>query len=198
MTPGSRTTPLVGVGIALLLGVSACGTPGGAERAAPSGATSAHETEPAGRTTRVGCAEARQGTADPATDDDLVEGALEYAGMANGYRTVDGRPMEPDADGRSYYKIGARVTVPGTAVTVSIGDAAREYATIVTERGRTGGYSAVTFSSCDDLPAHAVDWWVGGFVLSGRTSGCVPLTFTASDGSQIGHFDLALPMGACD
>ena len=106
--------------------------------------------------------------------------------------------MEPDADGRSFYQIGARVTAAGTAVTVRIGDEAREYASIVTERGRTGGYSAVTFSSCGDLPAHSVNWWVGGFVLSGRTSGCIPLEFTASDGSEIGRFDLALPSGACD
>jgi hypothetical protein len=43
-----------------------------------------------------------------------------------------------------------------------------------------------------------MNWWVGGFVLTGRESGCIPLEITTSNGSEIERVDLALPSGACD
>jgi hypothetical protein len=189
---------LAGSIVALLIALTGCGSPPSADQPSLHSASSTDSTALPDRTAGVGCANARQEPAVPPTDDDLIVGPLEYPGVANGYRTPDGRPLEPDTHGQTYYKIGAEVATPAAEVTVGIGDGARDYAAIITENGREGGYSEVTYSSCDDLPAGAMNWWVGGFVLTGRESGCIPLEITTSNGSEIERVDLALPSGACD
>ncbi len=142
------------------------------------------------------CAAARQAQAEPSSSDDLIFGPLRYAGLAPGYRTVDGRPNDPGPDGLTFYKIGAEMSA-GAEATVGIGESARGYAGIVVENGRDGGYSQVTYRSCADLPPDTMNWWVGGFVLRGRDSACVPLDI-AVPGERVAHFDLAIPVGACD
>ena len=97
---------------------------------------------------------------------------------------LGGRPVPPadangaaDYDGIRFYKVGTNL-LPGHTVTVTIGDAARAYAGIMTERGPAVGYSTVTYTSCTaSTPSSGPGgvWWVGGFTLVGRSSDCVPL-----------------------
>jgi len=143
----------------------------------------------------VGCDSARQRVAEPASDD-LTFGPLSYPGLAHGYPTIDGKPAGVEPDGLAYYKIGAQLSADAEA-TVSIGADARDYVGILTEGGRDGGYSLVTYQSCAAFPADTVNWWVGGFLLHGRDSACVPLDITIP-GEKIEHVNLAMPVDACD
>lgn len=143
----------------------------------------------------VDCDSARRHPAEPLTDDDLVFGSLSYDGLAHGYPTFDGWPVGIGPDGDAFYKIGADLTAEAE-VTVSIGAAARDYAGILVESGRDGGYSQVTYRSCAELPADTVNWWVGGFLLHGRDTACVPIE-VRSPGQEPERVDLALPVGAC-
>jgi len=99
-------------------------------------------------------------------------------------------------DGQTFYKVGVQLEA-GAEATASIGEAARDYAGIIVENGRGGGYSRITYRSCATLPSDTVNWWVGGFVLHGRDSACVPLEVSVS-GESARRVDLALPVGACD
>lgn len=146
--------------------------------------------------TTVGCDTARQDTVAPITSDDLTIGALTYPGLAHGYATHDGDLVEAGSDGIVLYKIGPQLSADAE-VTVSIGTEAREYAAITVEGGEEDGYSQITYQSCPNLPADTANWWVGGFVLHGRESACVPIEVTIP-GEGVERVDLAFPVGACD
>lgn len=152
----------------------------------------------------VGCDAARPDP-EPTGIADLIIGPLSYGAAAEGIRTADGRPAAPGPDGIVFYKIGTRLAL-GASATVAIGDPARAYAGIRTEQGSHGGYSSVSYAACapgdpritgDDAPAPVGVWWVGGFLLSGRDSACLPLEITVGDDPTVHRVDLALPAGAC-
>ncbi len=152
----------------------------------------------------VGCDAARPDP-EPTGIADLIVGPLSYGAAAEGIRTADGRPAAPGPDGITFYKIGTRLAL-GASATVAIGDPARAYAGIRTEQGSDGGYSSVSYAACasgdprvtgDDAPAPVGVWWVGGFLLSGRDSACLPLEITVDGDPTVHRIDLALPAGAC-
>ena len=152
----------------------------------------------------VGCDAARPDAETPGSAD-LIVGPLSYGAAAEGIRTADGRPATPGPDGVAFTKIGARLSF-GTSATVSIGDSARAYAGIRTEAGSDGGYSSVSYAACasgdpritvDDPPVPTGVWWVGGFLLSGLDSACLPLEITIDGDPTVHRVDLALPAGAC-
>jgi hypothetical protein len=169
----------VAVGLGMLVGCTAAPSPPVAH---PSGATT------------VGCALARPvgGGVHPA---DLLIGPLDYPGLGNGY-PIDGYPP-PDRHGIRFYKVGAQLPA-GQTVTVTIGASARAYAGILTERGRSAGYTAVTYRSCAPSRQVGMVFWVGGFVLAGRRSACIPLRVRTAGESTVRTASIAIPVGACD
>lgn len=101
--------------------------------------------------------------------DDLVIGPLQYPGMTNGHQALVPDPQ----DGIIFAKTGTELLANAT-VTVSVTPEARDWAGIATEAGPPAGYFSVTTSGPSSQHADGV-WWVGGFTLRNRTSGCLPL-----------------------
>lgn len=128
--------------------------------------------------------------------DDLVIGPLDYPGIRDGY-SVAGPLPEPDAHGIRFYKIGAQLPA-GKTVTVTIDSAARGFAGILTETGRSAGYSSVTYTSCAAANQKGMVFWVGGFVLAGRRTACVPLDVRVAGETAVRTARIALPAGACN
>ena len=198
---------LAATGLALLGILVATGCAPGPEEPAPVRSASAEPSPiaptPTGHAS-VGCDAARPDAETPGSAD-LIVGPLSYGAAAEGIRTADGRPATPGPDGVAFTKIGARLSF-GTSATFSIGDSARAYAGIRTEAGSDGGYSSVSYAACasgdpritvDDPPVPTGVWWVGGFLLSGLDSACLPLEITIDGDPTVHRVDLALPAGAC-
>lgn len=120
------------------------------------------------------CHRAREITTRFPTPADVVVGPLSYAG----FRYYRSHPIQDPNWGTGYfYKSGAELR-PGLSVTVSIMDPATKYAAIITESGPDRGSEAVTYRSCARTGPTGY-WWVGGFVLWGRRSACVPVRVTS-------------------
>lgn len=151
---------------------------------------------PSGSTT-VDCDTARPEALDspPPGADDLIIGPLVYPGLGNGWNFDN--PPEPDADGVTFFKIGATMPSDST-VTVSIGKAAQSHAGILTEQGPSVGYSSVTYVGCSSATHPARVWWVGGFTLVGRDSACVPLDVQVKGENVARHLMLSIEAGACN
>lgn len=138
------------------------------------------------------CANARKITSAFPGPDDAVIGPLSYAGL----RAFRASPVdEANWNGGYYYKSGAQLR-PGVSVTVSIEGPAAAYTRIVTESGPTDGARSVTYQSCDRSAAMG-SWWVGGFVLYGRHSACVPLLVSDPAGPAAHRAVVALGASDC-
>lgn len=139
-----------------------------------------------------GCEHARAITNRFPSPTDAVIGPLSYAGLRN-YQ--DSPVSETNWNGGHFYKSGAQLP-PGTSATVTIGDAAAGYAAIVTETGPATGSRSVTYRSCRQ-PRPNGSWWVGGLVLFGRSSACVPLTVTDPNNQTTHRTVVSLGAGTC-
>ncbi len=174
-------------GVALLMGVlillGGCTSAEPSENATPrSGATSTPAASPAGHTI-VDCAMSRPiEDSESPTSDDLMIGPLRYPGLAHGYPSSTPSLQ----DGILFAKIGAEL-LPDATVTVSVGSDARSWAGIATEGGPPAGYSSVTYVSCAKGQNTDGVWWVGGFTLRNRTSGCLPLDVHVQGEESIRH-----------
>ncbi len=126
----------------------------------------------------------------PPGPDDIVVGPLTLPGLAIGYTSA--RPEQ--RDGVTFAKVGVQLAA-GHEATLSIAGPARSWAAIATENGPDGGYSTVHYRSC--TAAEGERWWVGGFVLLGRTSGCVPLDIATDETGLARRVTLALWRDDC-
>ena len=145
----------------------------------------------------VGCNESRPAIAVAAAD--WILGPLSYPDLAGGQFPLAEASGAADSDGIRFYKVGTNL-LPDHNVTVSIGEAARVYAGIKTERGPAVGYSSVTYTSCpSSSPSIGPGgvWWVGGFTLVGRSSACVPLEVQVSGEADVRHVHLLIGKSSC-
>lgn len=160
--------------VGLMLALAGC-TVAPAASPAPDSASAGVRPTPA-PSAAVACAQARPiGTAFP-TAGDVRLGALSFAGLDAMSGPPPGGPNIPGGAGY-FYKSGAQLP-PDRTVTVSVADSARSYASIATENGSDGGSSTVTYASCPPASGSTGSWWVGGFLLFGRASACVPVQYT--------------------
>jgi hypothetical protein len=150
---------------------------------------------PTGRVT-VGCDLSRPASKEtpPPGPNDLIIGPLVYRGLANGYNF--GNTPDADADGVTFFKIGAELPADSIA-TVSIDKAARRYAGILTEQGPSAGYSSVTYKGCSSQIQPGRVFWVGGFTLVGRQSACVPLDIQITGDTAPRHLMISIEAGSC-
>jgi hypothetical protein len=137
------------------------------------------------------CRSARPITEDFPGPRDLAVGPLSYAGL----RAFGPPPRAPNWHGGYFYKSGAQLRA-GVSVTVRITEPAARYAVLVTESGPVVGLQAVTYRACVRSEA-AGYWWVGGFVLRGRRTGCVPIEVTAAGASKQWHTIVPLGVPSC-
>ncbi len=184
--------------VALLAGCTNNGLPLSADQVPLEGFVPSYVQEVSNDAALATCPpyEDRQTERSDPSNDDLVAGPLRYQGLAGGYDLYQGLPATVDSDGIAYYKIGVELE-PESEATVAIGGSAREYASILVENGRPEGYAEVTYRSCSDTAPDTVTWWVGGFLLRGRDSACVPLEITVA-GEETKTFNIGFPTGACD
>lgn len=139
-----------------------------------------------------GCGHARPITTKFPGHSDLVIGPLSYAGL----RSYENSPVNPtNWNGGYFSKSGAQLP-PGASATVTIDDSAAGYAAIVTEAGPDAGSRSVTYRSCEQ-PSSTGSWWVGGLVLFGRNTACVPLTVTDPKDQTTHRAVVSLGAGAC-
>lgn len=136
--------------------------------------------------------------APPNGPDDLIIGPLVYQGAVLAFQGPDlpGPAPEPDADGVTRFKTGAALP-PDTTVTVSIAGSARSYAGIATEDGPNAGFWQVTYVSCPQQKRSSRMWWVGGFTLLDRGSGCVPVDVQVRGEKKVRHAFVALNVAPC-
>jgi hypothetical protein len=98
------------------------------------------------------------------------------------------------AGGGYFYKVGMEL-LRGARVTVAIGEAASSYASLVSMFSPPQGDHMITYQSCrDTAPATA---WVGGFLLHGRRTACVPLVITVSGEPHSRRVMISLGAGSC-
>lgn len=100
----------------------------------------------------------------------MVVGPLRYDGIARGHPGS----IADSLGGVVFTTIGTEL-LPDATVTVSVARQARGWAAIATEAGPPAGYFSVTYISCPASLHPDGVWWVGGFTLRNRTSGCLPL-----------------------
>lgn len=146
----------------------------------------------------VGCDESRPATAIAARD--WILGPLSFPGYTDGRVPAPDARNAVDTDGVRFFKIGTHL-LPDHSVTVTIGEAARSYAGIRTERGPDVGYSSVTYTSCGaSSPSIGPGgvWWVGGFTLVGRSTACVPLDVQVKGEAAIRHVQLLIGESTCN
>jgi hypothetical protein len=142
----------------------------------------------------AGCDQSRPANTSTTAPDDLVLGPLVYPGLLDGYQADP--PPAADRYGIRFFKVGPLLP-PATSVTVSIAPAAEDYAAIVTEGGRSGGYRSVTYTSCAKDAQQGYVFWIGGFQLVGRERACVPLVVRTSGNREPRRLAIAIPVGAC-
>jgi hypothetical protein len=145
----------------------------------------------------VGCDQSRPAVAIAAAD--WIVGPLSYPDLVGGQFPTTDASGAADSDGIRFYKVGTNL-LPGHTVSVTIGDAARAYAGIKTERGQAVGYSTVTYTSCAaSTPSSGPGgvWWVGGFTLVGRSSACVPLEVQVTGETNIRYVHLLIGRSSC-
>lgn len=150
------------------------------------------------RSASVGCGDSRPEKF-VVTSGDWILGPLSYPGYTNGRVPPPDVSNAVQTDGSYFFKIGTHL-LPDHTVTVTIGDAARSYAGIKTERGPAVGYSTVTYTSCAaSTPSSGPGgvWWVGGFTLVGRSSACVPLEVQVTGEADIRHVHLLIGRSSC-
>jgi hypothetical protein len=141
-----------------------------------------------------GCEHARAITGEFPSPTDAVIGPLSYAGL----RHYENSPVsQMNRSGGYFYKSGAQLA-PGASATVTIGNSAAGYAAIVTETGPAAGSRSVTYQNCERTQAGATgSAWVGGLVLFGRSSACVPLTVTDPKSQTTHRTVVSLGAGNC-
>jgi hypothetical protein len=172
-----RPRAVVTVTAALLISLTACTSAGTPEN----GPTSINPVPPASapataaasprESVTVDCATSRPiDSARPAGPGDLVIGPLRYDGIARGYPGA----ISDSLNYVVFATIGTEL-LPDATVTVSVAPGAREWAGIATEGGPPAGFFSVTYTSCPASRDPNGVWWVGGFTLRNRTSGCLPL-----------------------
>lgn len=122
---------------------------------------------------------------------DLTLGPLTYAGLA-ATAHLSSAEAPPLVDGSTFYKTGAQLPAK-TSATITIVAPGPASATIVTESGPKSGTSSVTYTNCTDTAR----WWVGGFVLRGRRTGCVTVEVTSSVDATPRRADISLDAGDC-
>jgi hypothetical protein len=127
-------------------------------------------------------------------DEDLLIGPLDIPTSKDGYAVTN---FPQPVDGVSFFKVGMELPADAS-VTLSIGEEARAYAGIITEKGQDEGYSSVSYRACSATEQDGMVFWVGGFTLVGRASACVPLEVQVKGETAIRHTDFAIPVGACD
>lgn len=139
------------------------------------------------------CPQARTITTPFPEAGDLVIGPLSYGGL----RHAGAAPLkEPNWGSGYFYKSGAQLR-SGMSATVSIEGPATAYAAIVTESGQSRGSRAVTYRGCARSGPTGY-WWVGGFVLWGRRTACVPIVVTSPSDSTRHRAVVSLGAGDCD
>ncbi|HET8780135.1 MAG TPA: hypothetical protein VFM66_08690 [Agromyces sp.] len=185
---------LLAAGLLILLaGCTGAEPSGAAAQPSDAAASSTPAAGPHGHTT-VGCAESRPlENGDSPASDDLVFGPLRYPGLAHGY---PGPTIPPQEDGVLFAKIGTEL-MPDATVTVSVASVARSWAGIRTEGEPSAGYSSVTYVSCATSQSPDGVWWVGGFTLSDRTSGCVPVEIRIGAEESIQRAVIAFWVESC-
>jgi hypothetical protein len=111
---------------------------------------------------------------------DLVVGPLRYPRLLLGF--ADEPPItEPNCYGGYFYKVGVELS-PAKVATVMIGGRAYEYASLISMYSPHTGDEAITYHSCKNAKFGTA--WVGGFLLRGRKTGCVPLRISIADGES--------------
>lgn len=163
--------------LVLLAGCTSAPAPAGSE-AARSASPTASSRPPAVAAVAVSCGQARPITTVFPASGDLTIGALSFAGLGGDSSTPAGGPNWVPYDAY-FFKPGAQLA-PGATATLSITGGARAYASIATETGPPGGALTVTYTSCPEQADATGSWWVGGLLLWGRASACVPVTYTTS------------------
>ncbi len=171
------TSVLATLGVLALAACNDAGKPGPLTTTRPNVTSSTTTSSPAlsapaspsGMAT-VTCSSARAVPPGEGSSTDLVVGPLLYPGFDHGYNLT---MNPPNQDGVRFFKVGTHL-VNGSVVTVSVAPEAKAYAGIKTETGSAAGFTTVTYESCPGSQNGSV-WWVGGFVLTGRPSGCLPL-----------------------
>jgi hypothetical protein len=127
--------------------------------------------------------------------DDLVIGPVRYPGLRHGYSAYLEPLTTPNYPGGGYYyKVGTELA-PGATATVEIDSSASDYAALLSMYSPQAGDQAITYHSCAESE-HGT-FWVGGFILHGRSTACVPLRITVAGESTVHRVVVALPAGAC-
>ncbi|PYI69769.1 hypothetical protein CVV68_01280 [Arthrobacter livingstonensis] len=94
--------------------------------------------------------------------------------------------------GSTFYKMGAQLPA-NTSATVTIVAPEVSEATIIAETGPKSGTRSVTYTNCTDT----AQWWVAGFVLWGRQTGCVTVETTSSADPTPQRAVISLNAGKC-
>jgi hypothetical protein len=123
---------------------------------------------------------------------DLVIGPLTYPRLLLGFS--DDPPLTtPNYPGNGYfYKVGPDLDAGGIA-TVAIDAFASRYAGVVSSYSPDAGDQAITYHSCPQTRTG----WVGGFVLRGRTTACVPIVVTIAGDPVVHRTVVSLGAGPC-
>lgn len=142
----------------------------------------------------AGCDQSRPANTSSVAPNDLVLGPLVYPGLGDGYPADP--PPPADRYGIRFFKVGPLLP-PASSVTVTVAPAAEDYAGIVTEGGRSGGYRSVTYTSCAKDAQAGYVFWIGGFQLVDRARACVPLVVRIAGERAPRRLAIAIPIGAC-
>lgn len=128
------------------------------------------------------------------SSNDLVIGRLSYPRLLLGF-SGDAPMTESNFPGGGYfYKVGTELA-PGATVTVSIDEPARGYAAIVSMYSPHAGDQSIMYQSCSKSQYGTA--WIGGFLLQGRKTACVPLVIKFADESQARRTVISLGAGRC-
>jgi hypothetical protein len=179
------------VGVTIALALSAC--TGGNPTSGAVTPTSSTATEASG-SAGSGTDSCQQGRSMPGRPSatDLVVGPLSYGGLL-AFADRSDAPGEA-GHGDYFYKSGAQLK-PGAVATVAIASQASTYAGLVTETGPESGFRQVTFHSCPG--GEFGTWWVGGFVLRGRRTACLPIDITTGSSITTKRVVVSLGGGSC-
>lgn len=181
------------VALVALMALSGCTSQQTSPPLAPSPSITASRP-PADRAVTVSCDNARpMDAAFPKSADVKLE-SLSFAGLADATTAPDA-PNWPVGAGY-FYKSGAQLP-PSTTVTLSIAADATRYASIATETGADGGALAVTYISCAPATGETGSWWIGGLLLWGKASACVPVEVVVNNDGRTHQALIPLGRQSC-
>lgn len=161
------------------------------------GAATTHATSPSldPKPVTLGCRDSRsrEGRISPRLRDFRI-GPLWWEGGAAVANMTPQEYLPPDGPSKNqqgwyFYKMGF-VVQPGQQVTISVAPVARSFASLESERGSS---PTLAITQCADRGG----WFVGGFLLKDRKTGCVPVEARVAGQGTVIRRTISLFAGRC-